>query len=110
MKKIIFMAIIVFLYSQCVNAQNEDGFKIPVKDPNSLQEIHSKLLDEFGMKNIQFVKIQDGKYIHVKIEEVKKISDVKGILESDWGSTTYWIISGVCLLVIIGCLIVVLSL
>ncbi len=40
MKKIILAGVIVFLYSQCINAQNKGGFKIPEKYSLLLQEIY----------------------------------------------------------------------
>ncbi len=47
----------------------------------TMQELSSNLVDEYGLKNIQFLKLEDGKYIPMKPDEVQKISEVQ--IDSD---------------------------
>jgi hypothetical protein len=44
---------------------------------STFQELNSNLVDEYGLKNVQFLKLEDGKYIPMKPDEVQKISDVQ---------------------------------
>ncbi|MCX6163451.1 MAG: hypothetical protein NTU73_01090 [Ignavibacteriae bacterium] len=80
MKRLIFISIFIFFLSQFLNAQDNIKNEINIyldKNINTLQELNSKLVDEYGLNNIQFVKLENGRYIPVKANEVKKISEVQ---------------------------------
>ena len=85
MKKIIFISILILFLPIFSKAQdNFDNVKKDVstymtKSTNSLQELSSNLVDEYGLKNIQFLKFENGKYIPVKAEEVKKITNISEV-------------------------------
>jgi hypothetical protein len=80
MKRIIFVSIFIFCLSLFLNAQDNIKSEINVyldKNINTLQELNSKLVDEYGMNDIQFVKLENGRYIPVKANDVNKISEVQ---------------------------------
>lgn len=69
----------------------------------TMQELKSNLLDEYGIKNIQFVKLENGKYIPVKTE-TKNISEGQVISENQFSSDT------IIIFAIIGAVLVALIL
>jgi len=83
MKRIIFVSILILFLPMFLKAQdNVDNGKKDINtylttSINNVQELSSNLVDEYGLKNIQFVKFENGKYIPIKAEEVKKISQVQ---------------------------------
>jgi len=86
MKKLIFVGILMFFITVFLNAQ--DNIKKEIdnyvdKSTHSLQELNSKLMDEYGTNNIKFVKLENGKYIPVR---AKDLSDAKDISEAQISS------------------------
>lgn len=73
------------------------------KSSYQMQELNSTLLNEYGINNIQFVKLENGKYIPVKESEVKKL-DGKNINDTQFSSDTIMIFA------IIGAVLVALIL
>lgn len=85
MKKVIFVSILIlflplFLYAQ--DDINKEINNFPGKNIQTLQELNSNLLDQYGLNNLKFVKLEEGKYIPVSANEVTKANDVKGITET----------------------------
>ena len=85
MKKVIFISILFLFLPLILNAQ--DNIKKEInnyaqinnyqdKTVRTLQELNSNLVDEYGIKNLKFVKFENGKYIPVRASEVKKINDI----------------------------------
>jgi len=86
MKRVIFASILILFIPLFLNAQDkviaQDNIKNEIniyldKSINSLQELNSNLVDEYGINKIEFVKLENGKYIPVKASEVKKITEVQ---------------------------------
>jgi hypothetical protein len=80
MKKVIFTSILILFLPLLLKAQDniKNEFNNYVsKTTSTLQELNSNLVDEYGMKNIKFLKLENGKYIPIKAEEVKDISQVQ---------------------------------
>jgi|GEM_PF-5715769 hypothetical protein len=83
MKKFIFISVLVLFVPILLRAQDnvnndkKDFNTYVTKSIDNVQELSSNLVDEYGLKNIQFVKFENGKYIPIKAEEVKKISQVQ---------------------------------
>lgn len=85
MKKVMFVMILALLLipvalNAQVNQVNQDNIKNEINEyltnkSYSLQELNTKLVDEYGINNIKFVKLENGKYIPVKAEEVKAMSN-----------------------------------
>jgi lipopolysaccharide export system protein LptC len=92
MKNLIFVIILTIFLPILLKAQDnvQDNIKKEVnnyltKEAYSMQELNTKLLDEYGIKNIEFVKLENGKYIPVKENQVKKF-DGKDIEETQISS------------------------
>jgi Zn-dependent membrane protease YugP len=80
MKKLIFISVLVFFLPLFLKAQDKvksDMNNYVTMTATSLQELSTNLVDEYGLKNIQFVKLENGNYIPIKTEEVKKINQVQ---------------------------------
>ena len=81
MKKLIFIFILTIFVQLFLNAQDNagmDNIKSGVnnqilKSAYSMQELNSKLLDAYGMQNIEFVKLENGKYVPIKEKQVKEL-------------------------------------
>jgi hypothetical protein len=56
------------------------------KSVYTLQELNSKMVDEYGINKIEFVKLENGKYIPVNVSEVNKISEGKIVSETQISS------------------------
>ena len=92
MKRVIFISILFLFLPLILNAQ--DNIKKEInnyaqinnyqdKTVHTLQELNSNLLDEYGINNLKFVKFENGKYIPVRANEVKKINDITEAQISD---------------------------
>jgi hypothetical protein len=80
MKRLIFISVLVLFLPLLLKAQTSVKDEINVyldKNIHSLQELNAQLVDEYGLKDIQFVKLENGRYIPLKAEEVKSISQVQ---------------------------------
>ena len=80
MKKFIFISVLVLFVPILLRAQDnvkKEFDSYITKSIDNVQELSSNLVDEYGLKDIQFVKFENGKYIPIKAEEVKKISQVQ---------------------------------
>jgi hypothetical protein len=80
MKRLILISVLVLFLPLLLKAQTGVKDEINVyldKNIHTLQELNTKLVDEYGLNNVQFVKFENGRYIPVKAEEVKKISQVQ---------------------------------
>lgn len=80
MKKLILLSVMILFLPLLLMAQTGVKDEINVyldKNINTLQELNTKLVDVYGLKDIQFVKFENGKYIPVKATEVKKITEVQ---------------------------------
>jgi hypothetical protein len=80
MKKLIFVSVLILLLPMFIKAQDNIKDEINIyldKNIHSLQELNAKMVDEYGLNNIQFVKLENGRYIPVKANDVKKISEVQ---------------------------------
>jgi hypothetical protein len=80
MKRLIFISVLVLFLPLLLKAQTSVKDEINVyldKNIHSLQELNAQLVDEYGLKDIQFVKFENGRYIPLKAEEVKNISQVQ---------------------------------
>ena len=64
-----------FVQPQSVIKKEVD--KYIVETANSLQELNLKLVDEYGLNNIQFLKLEDGKYIPMKPDESQNNNEVQ---------------------------------
>lgn len=85
MYKVIFISILFLFLPFILNAQESiqkdinsyaqlDNYQD--KTTHTLQELNSKLLDDYGINNLKFVKFENGKYIPVRASEVKDIKDI----------------------------------
>lgn len=75
---IIFAGILILFLFQGVKAQDNLQNEITtyvVTNAHSFQELSTKFVDEYGTKNIKFMKLENGRYIPVKANEVKNISE-----------------------------------
>jgi hypothetical protein len=80
MKRLILLSVLFLFLPLLLRAQTSVKDEINVyldKNISTLQDLNSKLVDEYGLKDIQFVKFENGKYIPVKAGEVKKITEVQ---------------------------------
>jgi len=80
MKKLIFISILILFMPLFLKSQDIVKKEIThylASTTTTLQELNSNLVDEFGLKNIRFLKLEDGKYIPMKPDEVQKISEVQ---------------------------------
>jgi hypothetical protein len=80
MKRLILLSVLILFLPLLLKAQTSVKDEINVyldKSINTLQDLNTKLVDEYGLKDIQFVKFENGKYIPVKATEVKKITEVQ---------------------------------
>ncbi len=80
MKKLILISVLIlfmplFLKSQDIVKKEIHNYL--TSTTTTLQELSSNLVDEYGLKNIQFLKLEEGKYIPMKPDEVQKVSDVQ---------------------------------
>ena len=85
MKKVILISILILFLPLFLSAQDDIKKEInnfPDKNTQTLQELNSNLLDQYGINNLKFMKLEDGKYIPVKVNEVKELNEVKGITET----------------------------
>ena len=81
MKKFVFISLLIIFLPLFLNAQDNAGQEIIKNNVNnsilesaySMQELNSKLLDQYGIKNIKFVKLENGKYIPIKENQVKEL-------------------------------------
>lgn len=80
MKKLILLSALILFLPLLIKAQINVKDEINVyvdKSVSTIQDLNSKLVDEYGLKEIQFVKFENGKYIPVKAGEVKKITEIQ---------------------------------
>lgn len=80
MKKLIFISVLILFMPLFLKSQDIVKKEIThylASTTTTLQELNSNLVDEFGLKNIRFLKLEDGKYIPMKPDEVQKISEVQ---------------------------------
>lgn len=84
MKKLILISLLTIFLPLLLNAQDNIDTKVKkeinnylTKEAYSMQELNSTLLKEYGINNIEFVKLENGKYIPVKEEQVKKLDGNK---------------------------------
>ena len=80
MKTVIFAVIFMLFMSLLVKAQDNlqnDMTNYVVTNAHSFQELSSKLVDEYGTNHIKFVKLENGKYIPIKANDVKSISEAQ---------------------------------
>ncbi|MBN1633338.1 MAG: hypothetical protein JW917_04145 [Ignavibacteria bacterium] len=85
MKKLMLVSILILFLPLFLNAQDDIKKEInnfPDKNTQTLQELNSNLLDQYGINNLKYVKLEEGKYIPVKVNEVKRVNDVKGVMET----------------------------
>jgi hypothetical protein len=81
MKKLIFICLLTIFVPMFLTAQDNTGMdnikngvnNQILKSAYSMQELNSKLLDAYGMQNVEFVKLEDGKYIPIKEKQVKEL-------------------------------------
>jgi hypothetical protein len=80
MKTVIFAVIfMLFLSLQSKaqdNLQNEMTTYV-VKNAHSIQELSTKLVDEYGTNHIKFMKLENGRYIPIQANDVKSISETQ---------------------------------
>jgi hypothetical protein len=80
MKKLILMSVLILFMPLFLKSQDivkKEITRYLTSSTSTFQELNSNLVDEYGLKNIQFLKLEDGKYIPMKPDEVQKISDVQ---------------------------------
>jgi hypothetical protein len=80
MKKLILMSVLILFMPLFLKSQDivkKEITRYLTSTTSTFQELNSNLVDEYGLKNIQFLKLEDGKYIPMKPDEVQKISDVQ---------------------------------
>jgi hypothetical protein len=81
MKKLVFISLLVIFLPLFLNAQDNAGQDINKNNVNnsilesaySMQELNSKLLDQYGVNNIKFVKFENGKYVPIRENQVKEL-------------------------------------
>ena len=74
MKRVIFVSILIIFIPLLLNAQDNIKNEINnylTKTSYTMQELNSKMLDEYGINNVKFVKLENGKYIPIKEIPVK---------------------------------------
>jgi len=79
MKKIILITLLLFL-AQILNAQinvKNNFYKYPDKNVFSVQNLNTNVIGEYGLKDLKFMKQQNGKYIPVRFEDIGKNTDVQ---------------------------------
>jgi hypothetical protein len=87
MKKLLLIAVIMIFLPMFLAAQDnavQENIKNEVtnylnKSSYSMQELNSTLLQEYGIQNIEFVKLENGKYIPVREDQLKKSDGNKGM-------------------------------
>jgi hypothetical protein len=80
MKKLILITVLILFMPLFLKSQDivkKEITRYLTSTTSTFQELNSNLVDEYGLKNIQFLKLEDGKYIPMKPDEVQKISDVQ---------------------------------
>ena len=80
MKKLILMSVLILFMPLFLKSQDivkKEITRYLTSTTSTFQELNSNLVDEYGLKNIQFLKLEEGKYIPMKPDEVQKISDVQ---------------------------------
>ena len=80
MKKLIFISVLILFMPLFLKSQDivkKEIIHYLASTTTTFQELNSNLVDEYGLKNIQFLKLEDGKYIPIKPAEVQKISEVQ---------------------------------
>ena len=80
MKKLILMSVLILFMPLFLKSQDivkKEITRYLTSTTSTFQELNSNLVDEYGLKNVQFLKLEDGKYIPMKPDEVQKISDVQ---------------------------------
>mgnify|MGYP001300139095 CR=1 FL=1 len=95
MKKFIFMSLLIMLLPLFLNAQDNAGQNIIKNNVNSsilesaysMQELNAKLLDQYGLNNVEFVKLENGKYIPIKEKQVRELEG-KDIQDTQISSET----------------------
>jgi len=88
MKKLIFISVLILFMPLFLKSQDIVKKEIThylASTTTTLQELSSNLVDEYGLKNIQFLKLEEGKYIPMKLAEVQKIQNVS---EAQFSSDT----------------------
>jgi hypothetical protein len=80
MKKLILIIVLILFTPLFLKSQDivkKEITKYLTKTEFTLQELNSNLVNEYGLKNIQFLKLENGRYIPMKQDEVQKVSDVQ---------------------------------
>jgi hypothetical protein len=80
MKKLILITVLILFMPLFLKSQDivkKEITRYLTSTTSTFQELNSNLVDEYGLKNVQFLKLEDGKYIPMKPDEVQKISDVQ---------------------------------
>jgi hypothetical protein len=80
MKKLILVSVLFLFLPMFIKAQDNIKDEINIyldKNVHTLQELNAKMVDEYGLNNIQFMKLENGRYIPVKANDIKKISEVQ---------------------------------
>lgn len=75
------MSLLIVLLPLFLYAQDNAGQDIIKNNVNnsilekaySMQELNAKLLDQYGLNNIEFVNLENGKYIPVKEKQVREL-------------------------------------
>lgn len=95
MKKFIFISLLVIFLPLFLNAQDNAGQNIIKNNVNSsilenaysMQELNANLLDQYGLNNVEFVKLENGKYIPIKEKQVRELEG-KDIQDTQISSET----------------------
>ena len=95
MKKFIFISLLIVFLPLFLNAQDNAGQDIIKNNVNSsvlesaysMQELNATLLDQYGLNNVKFVKLENGKYIPIKEKQVRELEG-KDIQDTQISSET----------------------
>ncbi|MFA7361480.1 MAG: hypothetical protein WC139_10635 [Candidatus Kapaibacterium sp.] len=95
MKKFIFISLLVIFLPLFLNAQDNAGQDIIKNNVNSsilenaysMQELNATLLDQYGLNNVEFVKLENGKYIPIKEKQARELEG-KDIQDTQISSET----------------------
>jgi hypothetical protein len=69
----IFLSLIFSIHSKAQDNLQNEMTKYVVSNAHSIQELSTKLVDEYETKHMKFMKLENGRYIPVKANEIKSI-------------------------------------
>jgi len=67
------MFIFVFVNANAQESASTSQQKISIDNNTTVQQLSGKIIDQYGLKNLKFMKLENGNYVPLRNDEVKDV-------------------------------------